>query len=206
MTPDVSILAWSALALVTVISPGPDVLLVVGHSARRGPRAGLAAVAGVLAGGLWYMALCGLGFLSVLQASPMLFAAVKLLGALYLAYLGIRMIAGAIRPRAVDAAPETTLGAPFRQGLVTNALNPKIALFYLAALPQFVGNGADAPMRGVLLIAIHYALGALWLSLLAVGAGRMGAAVRKGSALRWIEGVLGAAFVGLAGRLALVRN
>lgn len=206
MAADLSILTWSALALISVISPRPDTLLVAGHSARRGPRAGLAAVVGIVAGGLWYMALCGFGFLSVLTASPTLFAAVKIGGALYLAYLGLRMIAGAIKPKPVGAVAPDSLAAPFRQGLLTNALNPKIALFYLAALPQFVGSGSDAPLRGVLLIAIHYAIGGLWLSLLALGAARMGAAVRKGSLMRWIEGVLGAAFVGLAGRLALVRN
>ncbi len=200
------ILSWAALTLVAVMSPGPDVLLVAGHSARSGLRAGLSAVAGITVGGLWYMALCGFGFLSVLNASPTLFMIVKFGGALYLAYLGFKLIRGAIRPAPPTDRQIVSLGAPFRQGLVTNALNPKIALFYLAVLPQFVGTTPNAPMLGVLLIAVHYLIGALWLSFLAWGASRAGTVVRGGSMMRWVEGVLGAAFMGLAGKLVLSRS
>jgi threonine/homoserine/homoserine lactone efflux protein len=200
------LLSWAALALVAVMSPGPDVLLVAGHSARNGLRAGLSAVGGITVGGLWYMALCGFGFLSVLNASPTLFMIVKFGGALYLAYLGVKLIRGAINPPEVSADHAVSLGAPFRQGLVTNALNPKIALFYLAVLPQFVGTGPHAPLLGVLLIAIHYMIGALWLGFLAWGASRAGTAVRGGSAMRWVEGILGAAFIGLAGKLVVSRS
>ena len=200
------LLSWSVLALVAVMSPGPDVLLVAGHSARNGLRAGIGAVTGITVGGLWYMALCGFGFLSLLNASPMLFTIVKAAGALYLAYLGIRLLRGAIKPQSDEPAKGISLAAPFRQGLVTNALNPKIALFYLAALPQFVGTGPNAPMLGVLLIAIHYAIGAVWLSGLAIAASRAGRVVQQSNAMRWIEGALGAAFIGLAGKLAVSRS
>jgi len=205
MNLETTILGWSALALIAVISPGPDVLLVAGHAARNGRRAGLLAVAGICTGGLWYMLLCGFGFLTILTTSPTLFATVKIGGALYLAYLGLAMLRGAIKPRPVDARP-VTLSIPFRQGLITNALNPKIALFYLAALPQFVGNGPNAPLVGVALIAIHYVIGAIWLSLLALGASRASDVAQKSAVWRWVEGALGAAFVGLAGKLALERN
>jgi threonine/homoserine/homoserine lactone efflux protein len=200
------LLSWAALALVAVMSPGPDVLLVVGHSARNGFRAGIASVAGITVGGLWYMALCGFGFLSLLNASPTLFMIVKFGGALYLAYLGVKLIRGAISPPEPNGDHAVSLGAPFRQGLVTNALNPKIALFYLAVLPQFVGTGSNAPMLGVLLIAVHYAIGAIWLGFLAWGASRAGAVVRSGSTMRWVEGILGAAFIGLAGKLVISRS
>jgi threonine/homoserine/homoserine lactone efflux protein len=85
-------------------------------------------------------------------------------------------------------------------------LNPKVALFFLAILPQFVGTGADAPVRGMLLIAVPYAMGAVWLGLLAVAVARAGRIARQSSVMRWFEGVVGAAFLGLAGRLALARN
>ena len=85
-------------------------------------------------------------------------------------------------------------------------LNPKVALFFLAILPQFVGQGPDAPLRGALLIAVPYVLGGFWLSGLAFVVARAGRAAKQSSAMRWIEGVLGAAFIGLAGRLALARN
>lgn len=200
-----AILAWTSLAIVVAVLPGPDVLLVLGHSARSGPRAGLRAVAGTTAGGLWYMLLCGFGFLSILAASPTLYAVVKTGGALYLAYLGFNLIRGAVVPIA-SSTKQRELSTPFRQGLLTNLLNPKIALFYLAALPQFVGHGPSAPYVGMGLIAIHYMVGALWLSVLALGMGRASGLVKATTAWRWVEGFLGAAFMGLAGKLALERN
>ena len=205
MTTATLLLTWSLLALAASMSPGPDTLLVAGHGARGGKRAGLAAVAGIVAGGLWYMALVGLGFLSVLAAWPALFTAVKIVGAVYLAWLGAKLIVGAVRPAPVAAQP-IALSAPFRQGFLTNALNPKVALFYLAALPQFVGTGSDAPLVGVGLIAIHYAIGGVWLSLVALAAARAGTVLRASTAMRWVEGVLGAAFIGLAGKLAVSRS
>ena len=200
-----AILAWTSLAIVVAVLPGPDVLLVLGHAARGGQRAGLLAVAGTTTGGLWYMLLCGFGFLGILTASPTLYAVVKTGGALYLAYLGFNLIRGAIVPP-VKSDTRRELSTPFRQGLLTNLLNPKVALFYLAALPQFVGHGPAAPYIGMGLIAIHYAVGGIWLSLLALGMGRASGLVKATRAWRWAEGFLGAAFMGLAGKLALERN
>lgn len=202
---DHSLLAWTLLSVGLVLTPGPDMMLVAGHAARGGARAGLAATAGVVLGGLWYMTLCGFGFLSVLAAFPTLFMVVKIAGAIYLAWLGLKLVRGAVLP-APPAAMPLALGKPFWQGLLTTALNPKVALFFLAILPQFVGQGPDAPLRGALLIAVPYVLGGFWLSGLSFVAARAGRAAQQSSAMRWIEGVLGAAFIGLAGRLALARN
>jgi threonine/homoserine/homoserine lactone efflux protein len=202
---DHSLLAWTLLSVGLVLTPGPDMMLVAGHAARGGVRAGLATTAGVVLGGLWYMALCGFGFLSILTAFPTLFVVVKTVGAVYLAWLGFKMLRGAVRPAPVSTeAP--VLGKPFWQGLLTTALNPKVALFFLAILPQFVGEGADAPLKGALLIAVPYVLGAFWLTGLTFVAARAARAAKQGSAMRWLEGVLGTAFIGLAGRLALARN
>ena len=206
MTLEATLLAWSALALVASISPGPDTLLVAGHAARNGVRAGLSAVAGIVTGGLWYMALLGLGLIGLLNASPLLFGVVKAAGAVYLAWLGIRLVLGALSGGEGVQPAAVRLSAPYRQGLITNALNPKVALFYLAALPQFVGTGPNAPLFGMLLIAIHYVIGGCWLAIVATGAARAGGIVRDSAAMRWVEGILGALFVGLAGRLALARN
>lgn len=200
------LLAWSALAVIAAISPGPDVLLVAGHAARSGRRDGLLAAAGIVAGSVWYMALCGFGFLSVLTASPTLFAIVKTGGAIYLAFLGVMLLKGAVSPQPVRAIEASGLSRPFRQGLITNTLNPKVALFYLAALPQFVGTGPDAPMIGVALIAIHYLIGGIWLSMLAIGMSKAGQMTRNTAIWRSIDGLLGTAFIGLAGKIALERN
>ena len=206
---DPSILAWTALATAVALSPGPDTMLVAGNAARRGHGAGLQTVLGVACGGVFYALLCGFGFMSVLAASTSLYLAVKIAGALYLAVIGAQMLWGASRRGQAAASPPAkppVTGAPFRQGLLTNMLNPKVAVFYLAALPQFVGHGPDAPLKGVLLIAIHYAIGAAWLSAIALGAGRMGEAFRTSAAMRWLEGLAGVFLLGVAGRLAVERR
>jgi threonine/homoserine/homoserine lactone efflux protein len=205
---DPSILAWTALATAVALSPGPDTLLVASNAARRGPAAGLRTVAGILAGGVFYALLCGFGFMSVLAASPSLYLVVKIAGAVYLALIGAQMLWGALRRRAHEIRPpaRSIVGSPFRQGLLTNVLNPKVAVFYLAALPQFVGHGPDAPLKGVLLIGIHYAIGGAWLSAIALGAGRAGEAFRTSAAMRWLEGVAGVFLLGVAGRLAVERR
>lgn len=204
-----ALLAWSALALIVTLTPGADTLLVASHGARGGLRQGLAAVSGIIASiAFWYGGLIAFGALSVLVAVPMLFLAVKIVGAIYLAFLGVGMIWGAIRhakaPEAVAGGDETR-GA-FGQGFLTNALNPKVALFYLAALPQFTGNGANAPLIGVTLIAIHALMGVVWLSFVAYAASRARRIAWNSTFVRWLEGAVGVFFVGVAGRLALAQR
>lgn len=194
------------MAIGLVLLPGPDTMLVAGHAARRGLKAGMAAIGGIQLGGLFYMALCGFGFLSVLNAVPGLFMAVKIAGAIYLAWLGLSMLRGAIKPAASEAPKLRIGGSPFTQGFISTVLNPRVAIFFLAALPQFVGTGPDAPWQGMLLIAIVYVLGFFWCALLAALAVKAGRKVGQSGAMRWFEGAMGVGFFGLAGRLALARN
>ncbi|MGD9968542.1 MAG: LysE family translocator [Hyphomonadaceae bacterium] len=207
-----ALLAWSALALIVTLTPGPDTLLVAAHGARGGLRAGMAALAGIMTAiVVWYGSLIGFGALSVLVAVPMLFLAVKIAGALYLAWLGVGMIWGAVRRKRESAAPKPVdLRKPYAQGFFTNALNPKVALFYLAALPQFAGTGPDAPFIGVMLVGIHAAFGLIWLSFIAFAAARARSIVWNSAAReqvgRWLEGAVGVFFVGVAGRLALAQR
>jgi len=150
---------------------------------------------------------------------PALFFAVKTAGALYLLYLGVGMLWRAIRGKPHDdtttgattngtATKEATttgpkLGAPFWQGFLTNALNPKVALFYLAALPQFTGGLPNAPLIGLMLVAIHAGFGLIWLSFVAYAASRARRIALKSTFVRWLEGAVGVFFVGVAGKLAL---
>lgn len=195
------------MAIGLVLLPGPDTMLVAGHAARRGLKAGMAAIGGIQLGGLFYMALCGFGFLSVLNAVPGLFLGVKIAGAIYLAWLGLSMLRGAVKPAPASEAPKLRIGgSPFAQGFISTVLNPKVAIFFLAALPQFVGTGPEAPFQGMALIAIVYGLGFFWCALLAVLATKAGRKVGQSSAMRWFEGAMGVGFFGLAGRLALARN
>ena len=116
MAPDPSILAWTALAAVVALSPGPDTLLVAGNAARLGHGAGLKTVAGVAAGGVVYALLCGFGFMSVLVASQPLYLAVKIAGAAYLAFIGAQLLWGAVRRRDLpplgEVRPKAGKGAP----------------------------------------------------------------------------------------------
>lgn len=202
-----AILAWSALALIVTLTPGPDTLLVAAHGARGGARAGMAAVAGIMTGAVWYGSLIAFGALSILVAVPSLFLTVKIAGALYLAWLGAGLIWSAWRGRQHTAPMQPLdLTQPFAQGFFTNALNPKVALFYLAALPQFAGSGADAPLVGLALLGIHAVLGFVWLSVVAFAAARARRFAWKNSVVRWLEGAAGVFFVGVAGRLALAQR
>ncbi|GAM97162.1 homoserine and homoserine lactone efflux protein [alpha proteobacterium U9-1i] len=201
-----ALLAWTALALAATLSPGPDTLLVASHAARGGLRAGLAAAAGIVAGGFYYAALIGFGLLNVLVAIPALFLAVKIIGAIYLAWLGAGLIWNALRgkPETAPAKP-IELSQPFMQAFLTNALNPKVALFYLAVLPQFA-SGPSAPAIGVLLIAIHYATAAIWMPCIAFAASRARKISWSRTFVRWLEGAIGVFFVAVAGRLVVAQR
>jgi threonine/homoserine/homoserine lactone efflux protein len=159
-----------------------------------------------MTGILWYASLIAFGALSLLVAVPALLLVVKVAGALYLAWLGAGMIWRAINNKREPSSKPIDLRAPYAQGFFTNALNPKVALFYLAALPQFAGAGADAPLTGVLLLSIHAAFGLVWLSFVAAAAARARTIVWNSAVVRWLEGAVGVFFVGVAGRLALAQR
>jgi threonine/homoserine/homoserine lactone efflux protein len=190
---------------VATISPGPDTALVIAHAGRRGIRAGLLAACGVATGNLWYAALFGFGLMTLLAAQPTVYTIVKIAGAGYLAWIGFKMVRAALRGQPQLHA-STAKGAPFLQGLFTNVLNPKIALFFLAAIPQFAGNGPNAPMIGVALIFISGLINLGWLSAVALSVGRAGARFRHSQFMRWLEGGIGLLLLGLAGRVAFDRN
>ena len=202
-----ALLAWTALSVGLALTPGADTALVATNAARGGVGAGVRTIAGIVMGGAFYAALFGFGLLRVISATPLLFSIVKIGGAIYLAYLGVQLIRSALKPAKDQAQAMAPASAahPLRQGFLCNALNPKVALFFLAALPQFVEAGPTAPLVGAMLIAIAYVIGAVWLSGIAVAASRVGKMFRASALARWVEGVTGAAFMALAGRLAVER-
>ncbi|MBW8811649.1 MAG: LysE family translocator [Lysobacter sp.] len=202
-------LAFAFAALMVTLAPGPDTFLVIGNALSGGVRRGLATVAGILTGGLFHVALFAFGVARLLMYSERAFWTIKMLGAGYLAWLGVKALRSAFAARvqadpaaSIEASAQPSLWRSYAQGVLTNALNPKIAIFYLAFLPQFLAPGPDMAMQSIAMIAMHYAIGTLWLSLLVIGASRMAGAVRSTRVARTLDGVIGAMMLGFGAKLA----
>ena len=207
VTIDGSILAFIGIASLLTILPGADMALVAKVTLLDGKRAALFTSLGICAGLPVHATASALGLSLILATSAEAFTAVKFAGAAYLAYLGIRTIRDSLRP-AVDpqvaSARARSRSAAFVQGFLSNVLNPKVALFYLTFLPQFISPGDNVLAKSLLLAGIHAVLGLVWLPLYAYAIDRVGAAVR--GARRWLERLSGAALIGLGVRLALERR
>lgn len=187
------------------VTPGPDTAYIVGRSIQVGWRGGVVAALGVGAGCLLHVFAAALGLSALLAASSAAFTLVKWVGAAYLCYLGARMLlARAPTPVAATGTGAISLRQVFLQGALTNALNPKVALFFLAFLPQFVA--VDSPNKAAafaLLGLIFIFNGTLWCLGVAVFAARAAGRFRQsGRALAWISRGLGGLFVYLGVRVA----
>lgn len=198
MIPDAGTLAvFAAASLALAVVPGPAVLYIVAQSVPGGRRVGVVSALGVSTGGMFHVMAAVIGLSAVLAASAEAFTAVKLLGAAYLVWLGVRAFLSRDE-RIGGRGPERTLGRTYRRGVVVNVLNPKTALFFLAFLPQFADP--DGSMRaqlavlGLLFVAIALASDLVW----ALVAGTTGAVLRQSrSFLRIQRYVSGTIFVGL---------
>jgi threonine/homoserine/homoserine lactone efflux protein len=195
-----------AAGILLSLTPGPDMALVVGHSLRHGARGGVLAALGVDSGCFVHIAAVTVGVSALLLASATAFTVLKLAGAAYLAFIGFGMMFGAHASKAVAAPARAPKGhSIYLQGFLTNALNPKVALFFLAFLPQFVNAGAPDRTLGFALLGLIFdATGTLWLVVVALAAARSAARFAASVRLRsWLQRLIGAMFVALAGKLAL---
>jgi len=155
--PDLSVLiGFVAAALVVLVTPGPGVLYVVARSLSQGQRAGIISVLGLSSGALVHVAAATLGLSAILLTSAAAFTIVKLLGAGYLIYLGIRTLLTRAALSNADTTPPRSLSRLFVDGFVISVLNPKIAVFFLAFLPQFVQPDAGPVARQVMLLGLIY--------------------------------------------------
>lgn len=188
------------------ITPGPDTAYIVGRSVQTGWRGGVVAALGISTGCLVHVFAVAVGLSALLAASSYAFAAVKWIGAAYLLYTGVQMLRTRAARERTDDAPSLPLLRVFRQGVLTNALNPKVALFFLAFLPQFVDR--DAPgktLAFILLGLIFIATGTVWGVGVAVFAARAARRVRQsGRAMVWINRALGGVFIYLGLRVAML--
>jgi len=188
-------------------TPGVDFLLTVSRTLQGGARAGVAAALGVSAGCVVHALAAAFGLAALLALYPGALQAVQWLGAAYLAWLGIGLLRQAWRPSqeaATAAGPAArTAWADFRTGLLTNVLNPKVALFFLAFLPQFVPAGSPSPTASFLLLGAWFVLqGTLFLMGLVAVAARLRRLQASQRAARWLRLAGGGLFLGLALRLA----
>jgi threonine/homoserine/homoserine lactone efflux protein len=190
-------------------TPGPDTAYIVGRSVAQGRNAGLMSAFGISVGCCVHALALALGLSAILAASATAFMLIKLAGGIYLIYLGIRM--ALVKPVAVAAAAKEdvrSLRTIFWQALITNVLNPKVILFFLAFIPQFVRT--DAPQKTVafLLLGVMFAaISMCWNSGTAFLAGTLARRASRNPKLRlWLERMVGGAFIALGAKLMLTRN
>jgi RhtB (resistance to homoserine/threonine) family protein len=208
---DPQVLAFALVAALMTISPGADTFLVVRNTLRGGRGDGWATVVGICSGLFVHALLSALGVSAILAHSASAFLALKMAGAAYLAWLGFQSLRGAARGPAVTAPSDVPpLRAPasrsFREGFLTNLLNPKVIVFYLALLPQFLSQGDAVLAKSLLLTAIHFAEGILWLGFVAWGVDRSRRFFLRPALRRWMDALCGTILVALGLRLAFAQR
>jgi threonine/homoserine/homoserine lactone efflux protein len=212
------LLPFLGVVAVLTVTPGPDMLLVVRNGLSTGVRGAWFTGLGCCVGISVHATAAVLGLSAILAASATAYATVKLAGAAYLAYLGVRLLISAIMAgdEPLDEAPGDTPGeapAPtrpdgtaFRQGMVTNLLNPKIALLFLTLLPQFVADGEPRLRTTATLAAIFLGLAVLWWRTFSMAIGPISRLLRGRRSRRALDGLAGAAFLAISARVAFERG
>lgn len=206
------LLLFVAAGLLLNLTPGPDVLYIVSQALRSGTRAGIVAGLGITAGCFVHIVAAAVGVSALMAASTTAFSVLKWLGAAYLLWMGARMLLSRAPSKAPDLIADAAINtatrgikAIFLGGFWTNALNPKVALFFLAFVPQFIAPGEGNKPLAFLLLGLLFNFNAVfvniaWAALAGSMARRMGA-VRRG--LRGLERVAGLMFIGFGLKLAL---
>ena len=215
MTTDHGIVAFAVAVGILTILPGADTMLVLRSVISRGRVAGFATVLGICAGLLVQATFSALGLSAVLASSANAYSAVKIAGALYLIGLGAWTLLGAWRSRqeaapgrldiAEQQAKSVGLGRGFLEGLLTNVLNPKVAVFYLAFLPQFIAPGQPVLARSLLLAGVHVGLTLVWLTVIALAVGALSSALSRPAMKRRVGYATGAVLTTLGLKLAFDR-
>ena len=208
MSPLEAIAGFAVAAGLLTILPGLDTALVLRTAAVEGPRRAALAGLGITLGCLVWGTAVAVGLGALLAASHLAFTVLKWAGAAYLLWLGIGMLA---RPRqsfdlgAGAAGPGGGELAWLRRGLLTNLLNPKIGVFYVSFLPQFMAQGVPAGPFLVLLAAIHGLIGLAWFAMLITATRPLARALQRPAVVTWLDRVTGGVFVAFAARLARSR-
>lgn len=204
-------LAFLGIATLLTITPGPDTMLVMRSVLKRGRHAGLVTTLGICTGLFVHAFVSALGLSVILTRSALMFSSVKWLGALYLMWLGVQSLLQMTSriPQTKTTPSATPKHAPkeawqaFIEGLLSNTLNPKVAIFYLAFLPQFISTQGHVLSQSIFLASLHFTLTMLWLSLVALLLTYLRSLLTHPRSKRIIEGITGIVLLGFGIRLAL---
>jgi len=202
------LLLFLAAGLLLNITPGPDMALIIARSTQQGTRAGIAAALGIAAGAGVHIAAAAVGVSAIIMASAWAFTTLKWLGALYLGYIGVRMLwvsfgsRTPLPPRRI--LPDANFRGILLQGFLTNVLNPKVALFFLAFLPQFIDAGAPSKAAAFVLLGLVFdTTGTAWNLAIAWLFGELGASAGLYRLRPLLDRAVGGLFVALGIKLAL---
>lgn len=204
--------AFLGIAALVIIAPGPDTVLVTKNAILHGRRAALGTSLGVNAGLVIWTVAAALGVAAVVRESAVAFSVLKLLGAAYLVWLGIQALLAARRRSAHDVSGAGRSSAPmgarlgFRQGLLSNLGNPKIAVFFTGLLPQFVSSHASVLGPFLLLGGLFVLMTVVWLCSYALLAVKVASVLTRPRVKAALDGITGVVLIGLGVRLALVRR
>jgi threonine/homoserine/homoserine lactone efflux protein len=201
-----TLITFAIASIALAVTPGPDMLLVMTRSLVQGPRAGLITLIGITLGCYVHGLIAGLSLSGVLLLLPIVFDLIRWAGAAYLLWLAVQAFRGSGGVQVPgDGAPRLSFGSLFRQGLLTNLFNPKVALFFLALFPQFMEPNPDtAVLQALTLAGVLSTIGFLVNGGIALVAGRIGTFLStRPNFVRWQNRFLGGVFAGLALRLAL---
>lgn len=198
-----------ATGILLNLTPGQDTFFILGRSIAQGTRTGIASALGISAGSLLHTAMAALGLSAILATSAYAFTVVKFVGAAYLVYLGARMLmTSAVAERLTSGTHANSSLVAFRDGALTNILNPKVALFFLALMPQFIDPASDTKVLAFIVLGLTFvSTGTIWCLVLAISAGNArDLFVRRPKMMNVVSRVAGGLFVMLGLRLAVSRQ
>jgi len=204
------VLSFVLVASLLVMSPGPNGVLIAKTVPFSGRKAGFANVAGFVAAFYLHGALSVFGISLLLVKSAEAFFIVKMIGAAYLIWVGIKALKEAWRNPVVPPQVSTKKYGvsqikAFREGFLTNALNPKVTMLYLSAFPQFIPLGSDTITSAFMLVLIHALINAVWFSVLILLFFKLTAATKKTGFQKWLKGVTGVVFIGFGAKLMTLK-
>ena len=197
-----ALIAFTAAASVLTVTPGLDTALVLRTTATDGPRSAALAGLGIACGCLVWASLVALGLGALLAASELAYRILRFAGAAYLIYLGYQMLRHPRREFLIEAAAAHGRAA-FARGALTNLLNPKVGVFYVSFLPQFVPQGVSAASFMLLLGFIHALLGLIWFACLIIATRPLGRLLRRPAVIAGLDRATGVLFVAFGLGLAL---